>query len=149
MTPARQALIVARQLRAHLLHFFAKPREHLHVALAALDFLVENHTIETLAAFDQFRRQFKMRRRDESEAIDVSRDHLFGFLDALGDFHFLLPRQQRHLAHLLQIHPHRIVEDVELRLRFFLVLLGILFDVLVTIHLRRLDDVDLEFAQAH
>jgi hypothetical protein len=36
---------------------------------------------------------------------------LFRFLDALGDFDFLLARQQRHLAHLLEVHAHRIVDD--------------------------------------
>ena len=32
---------------------------------------------------------------------------------------------------------------------FFLFLFGIFFDVLVTVHFGRLNDVDLEFAQAH
>ena len=49
-----------------------KPRQHLHVALAALDFLVENHAVETLAAFGQFLRQIEMRLRDETKAVDVA-----------------------------------------------------------------------------
>ena len=46
-------------------------------------------------------------------------DLIFGFLDPLGNLHFLLARQQRHLAHLLEIHPHRVIENVELRFRLF------------------------------
>ena len=51
------------------LHLFAKPRQHFHVALAALDFLVENHAIESFAAFGQFFRQIEMRARDKTEAM--------------------------------------------------------------------------------
>ena len=37
-----------------------------------------------------------------------------GGLDALGNLDFLLSRQQRDLAHLLEVHPDRIVQDVVL-----------------------------------
>ena len=45
----------------------------------------------------------------------ISRDFRLGFLDALGNLHFLLARQQGHLPHLVQIHPHRVVQDVQPR----------------------------------
>ena len=74
---------------------------------------------------------------------------IFGFLDPLGNLHFLLAGQQRHLAHLLEIHPHRVVENIELRfgLLFLFLFLGIFLAVLVTIDLGRFDDVDLHPAQ--
>ena len=37
-----------------------------------------------------------------------------GVLDALGNFDFLLAGQQRHLAHLLEIHADGIIENVML-----------------------------------
>ena len=121
---AGESLVFVRQFPAHLLHFFAETREQLHVALPALDFLVEDHAIEAFAAFDQLRRQLEVSVRDESKAMNMHRDASFGFLDPLGNFDFLLARQERHLAHLLQIHPHRIVEDVELRFRLFFFLVS-------------------------
>jgi hypothetical protein len=85
---------------------------------------------------------------DEAEPIDQPLHHDLGLFDPLGNFHFLLAGQQRHLAHLLEIHPHRVVEDVELRLGLLLFLfLGVLLAILVAIDLGRLDDVDLHPAQ--
>ena len=139
--------VILRQLRAHLLHLPAEARQLFQVALATLDFLIEDHAVETFAAFGEFACQIEMRLRDETEAMDVRLHLLFGFLDPLGNLHFLLARQQRHRAHLLQIHPHRIVEDVELRLGFFLLFVRVLLPVLEAVDLGGLDNVDLEFAQ--
>ena len=93
----------------------------------------------------QLLRQLEVSARDEPEAIEhASATSISGFLDPLGDFDFLLAGQQRHLAHLLEIHPDRIVEDVELRFRLFFFLFVVIFlAVLVTIDFRRIDDVDL------
>ena len=146
----RCSVLLRRCASLSFSHLLAKPRQHLHVALAALDFLVENHAVETFAAFGQLLRQIEMRVRDETKAIDMTSATIdLGFLDPLGNLHFLLAGQQRHLAHLLEIHPHRIVEDVELRFRlFFLFFFGVFLAVLVTIDLGRFDDVDLQSAQA-
>ena len=66
------------------------------------------------------------------------------FFDPLGNLHFLLAGQQRHLAHLLEIHPHRVIENIELRFRlFFFLFLGVLLAVLVTVDLGSFDNVDL------
>ena len=71
---------------------------------------------------------------NEAKLIEAPLHRLLGFLDALGYFDFLLPGQQRHLAHLFQVHPHRIVEDIELRLRLFLFLLfDLFFPVLIAV----------------
>ena len=53
--------------------------------------------------------------RDKTEAIDVLLHHVFGFLDPFGNFYFLFPGQQRDLAHLLEIHPHRVIQNIDLR----------------------------------
>ena len=37
----------------------------------------------------------------------------FGLLDALADLDFLLAGEQRHLAHLVHVHPHRVVQDLQ------------------------------------
>ena len=67
-----------------------------------------------------------------------------GLFDPLGNLHFLLARQQRHLAHLLEIHPDRVIENIELRFRlFFFLFLGVFLAVLVTVHLGGFDNVDL------
>ena len=75
--------------------------------------------------------------------------HVFGFLDSLGNLHFLFARQERHLAHLLEIHPHRIIQNIELGLGllFLFFLFRVFFSVLVTIDLRRFDNIDLHSPQ--
>ena len=79
------------------------------------------------------------------EALDVE----FGFLDALGDFDFLLAGEERNLPHLFEIHPNRIVQNIELgvALIFFLLLFVVFFAVLVAVDLGGVDDVDLHAAQ--
>ncbi len=149
LRPLGDLSIMSGQLGAHFLHLPAEPRQLLHVALAALDFLVEDDAVETLAALGKLGREIEVRLRHEAETVDVLLHHLFRFFDALGNLHFLLAGEQRHLAHLLEIHPHRIVEDVELRLGLLLLFVGVFLAVLETIDLRRLDDVDLELAQPH
>ena len=73
----------------------------------------------------------------------IALDLVFGVFDAFGDLHLLFARQQRHLAHLLEIHPDRIVQDVQPRLLVFLFRLGLLDAV----HLRLVDDFDLQVAE--
>ncbi len=48
----------------------------------------------------------------ETEAVDDPGDFRLGLLNALGNLHLLLARQQGHLPHLVQIHPHRVVQNV-------------------------------------
>ena len=70
-------------------------------------------------------------------------DLVLGVLDALGNLDLLLARQQRHLAHLLEIHPHRIVQDVQPAL----LLLLLRFRLLDPVHLGLVHDLDLQVAQ--
>ena len=67
------------------------------------------------------RARFEVLARGEAEAVEVLLHHRLGVLDALGNFDFLLAGEQRDLAHLLEVHPDRIVEDVELRVGLLLV----------------------------
>ena len=136
----------AHLLFATCLH---KPRQHLHVALAALDFLVEDHAVETLAAFGQLlRRDRGARCAIKPKRLNVTLHHRLRFLDPLGNLHLLLAGQQRDLAHLLEIHPHRIIENVELRSRASpLPLPRVFLPVLITIDLGGLDDIDLHAAE--
>ena len=132
-----------------MFHLFAQAREVLHVSFAALDFLIENHAIEAFAALEELPGKFQMRARDKAKATDVLLDHPFGFLNSFGYFNFLFPSQQGDLTHLLEIHPHRIVENINLRFRslIFFVLVCVFFAILIAIHFRRLDNVDLQAAQ--
>jgi hypothetical protein len=59
-----------------------------------------------LAAFSLGHRHHAMQRERHREDL-VGHLHLAGF-DLLGDRDLFLARQERHAAHLLQIHPHRI-----------------------------------------
>ena len=122
------------------------------ILVAAVDLLVLDDAVETLAALLELAGEIQVFARGEAEAVEVLLHHALGVLDALGNFDFLLAGQQRHLAHLLEVHPDGIVEDVELRVGLLLVgkfLLGAGGGLLVTVDLGRVDDVDLEVAQEH
>ena len=116
---------------------FAQARKLFHVALATLDFLVQNNAIESFFPLEQFAGQVEVSTHSESEPINVLLHHVLRFLDAFGNLDFLLPGQQRHLAHLLEIHPHRVIERVQpdLCLLFiFFFVVRVFLTVLVAIH---------------
>ncbi len=54
-----------------------------------------------------------MLRGGDPEPVDDPADMILGGLNPFRDLDLLFTRQQRDLAHLLQVHPHRIVEDIE------------------------------------
>jgi len=64
-------------------------------------------------------------------------------LDALGNLHFLSSGEQGNLAHLLQIHPHRIVETVRFVARHIL----FLRQRMNIVHFRLVHDFDIKTAQ--
>ena len=85
-------------------------------------------------------------------------DHPLALLDALGDLDLALAVEQRHRAHLAQVHAHRVVgllvlverEDLAAP-RFLLVEVADRrrFDLLaVVVALRAVEDVDLELVEA-
>ena len=83
-----------------------------------------------------------------AEAVEILLDVDLGILDALGDFNFLLAGEQGDLAHLLEIHPNGVVEDVELL--GFCVIGGsgvVVFLVLEAVHVGGVDDIELHTAE--
>jgi len=70
----------------------------------------------------------------------------FRGLDAFGNLHFLLAGEQGDLAHLLEVHPDRVVQNVVLR-GTRLLLLRLLHPLLVVLDLVGLEDLDLEVLQ--
>ena len=134
-----------------LLQLFAELWQALHVAFARFDFLVENHTVEALLALVEFVGEVEIGFGDESEEVEVACDLDFSVLDAFGNFHFLFAGQERDLAHLLEVHTDRVVEDVEFLvcLQFFLfAAIVVAFLVLEAVDFRGVDDVELHVAQA-
>ena len=120
--------------------------QRLEVGLPAVDLLVDDDPVEALLAIEEL-----LAERDDMAADDAGMEQgLLGVqlrvLDALGDLHLLLARQQRHLAHLLQIHADGIVENVVLG-GAGLLLLGFLLPLLVTVDLLRIQNVDLEILE--
>ena len=115
------------------------------VGVAAVDFLVENDAVKAFLGRlgNQFFRKGDVFLAGETEAVDDIFDFVFGVLDALGDFDFLFACEERHLAHLLEIHADRIIENVEAG--FILLFLGLgLFDA---VDFGLVDDFDFEVAE--
>ena len=84
--------------------------------------------------------------RNKAKATNVLVHHPFGLFNPFGYFDFLFPGQKRDLAHLLEIHPHRVVQNINLgfgSLFLFFFLVCVFLTVLVAIHLRRFNNVDL------
>ncbi len=87
------------------------------MAFAIGDFLVHDHTVEAFLRRlgQQFFRDGNVFLRSETEAVHNAFHLQFGFFDALANLDFLFPREQGHLAHLVHIHPDRIVENFQAR----------------------------------
>jgi len=113
------------------------------VGIPHRDFVVGHHPVKTLPGriSQQLLGQRHVLLRGKSKLANDCPDLLFGHFNALGDFHLLLAREQRHLAHLLQIHPDRIIQDVQPGT------LGKLLQPLDTLRLDLVNDLDLEPAQ--
>ena len=99
-----------------------QPEQRAQVRVAAVHFFLEHHAVEPLArrVGQQLFRQRDVLLAGETKTVNDFRQFGFGFLDALGNLHLLLAREQRHLPHLLEIHPHRVVKDVQPRPVFLL-----------------------------
>ena len=89
-----------------------------------------------------------MRAGGETETVNVLLHHVFRFLDPFGNFHFLFASQKRHLTHLFEIHPDRVIQNVQLRLRFFfLLLVDVFFNFFMPVDVGCFDNIDLHFAK--
>ena len=120
--------------------------------LAALDFLIEDHAVESFPAFDKFLRKFQMGAGDKSEAIDdvfapslpLPRFASKSELPARGSAAEPAPSASDTSA------PDRPEYRPWCRsgLFFLFLLIGVFFAVLVPVNFGRLDDVDLHTAKA-
>jgi hypothetical protein len=79
-----------------------------------VDLAVGNHAVETFLRRrgEEFIGQGDVLFGRETEMIKNLRDLGLRFFDATADFDFLFRCQQRHRAHLLEVHAHRIVQPV-------------------------------------
>ena len=125
------------------LNQLGKPFE---VDVTALDLLVDDDAIKTLLAGEELVAEFTDVSADDGGFEKGALCIELGGLNSFGNFDFLLASQQRHLAHLLEIHTDGIVEDVVLgSLGGFL--LGLFHAGLVVVDLIGLQDLDLEVLQ--
>src|SRR5712691_11367524 len=79
----------------------------------------------------------------ETEAVDNSPRFIFGLFDSLANLDFLLACEQRHLAHLAQIHPHWVIQNIESPSLFLVADLGLL----AAIDFGWINNVDFEIPQ--
>ena len=115
------------------------------MARAAVDQLVNDDPVKALLGRhgQQLLRQRQVLFAGEAKAVDDPPRLLFRGFDALANLHLLLARQQRHLAHLPQIHPHRIIQNVVAAPFLLFVRLG----PPAPLHLGGVDDLNLQGAQ--
>ena len=108
------------------------------------DLLIHHHPVETF--FGRLRQELfgdgDVLLGRKAEAIDQALDIGFGFLDALADLDFLLASEQRHFAHLVHVHPHWIVQNLQPAVFLFL-----RFGRLGPLHLGVVHYLDIEIAQ--
>src|ERR1035441_3173460 len=119
--------------------------QDVEMARAAADKLVDNGTVKPLPEWDgeQLFRQRHVLFGGKPESVHDSARLLFGRFNALANLHLLLASQQRHLAHLAQIHPHRIIQNVVAVPS--LVVVGL--DGPVSLRFGGIDDLNLQAAQ--
>ena len=122
-----------------------EPAQELEMAGAAGDELVDDGPVKPLLGRhgEQLVRQRQVLFGGKPEAVHDPARLLFRRFNALANLHLLLPGQQRHLAHLAQIHPHRIIQNIVAAL--FLLLVGL--DRTVPLHFGGVNDLDLQAAQ--
>ena len=137
----RNLLLVLHQ-RVDARHRGAHPR--LHHVFGQL-FFVEDHDFFHVAhaALQVFTQRHNLANHDRRTRNRLQHAHLPA-LDALGDFHFAFARQQRHGAHLAQIHAHGVVGFFERSRRQVELDVLALFEleILVAAKLRRVQQID-------
>ncbi len=126
-----------------LLALFDGDWEFVEKGFAVFDLLIDDDAIEALFAveklFCEIDGEFCHHRYGEKLFLCF----LLCVFDALGDFDFLFAGKQRHLAHLLEVHSNRVIQNIMLAglglflFRFFLLSLEV-------INFFRIEDIDLE-----
>ncbi len=142
-------------------HLLAEFLEVLEVTDAAFDLLVENETVKTLVALLEPGGDLEVGVGDEPEPAEDLPGFRFRFLDSLRNGHFLFAVQQGDLPHLPQIHPDRVIENVEAALAsrgtlfpgFLTLFIAALFGILdrarlLVVDFGRIDDAELHQAES-
>ena len=122
-----------------------QPAQVLEMAGAAFNELVHDDAVKALLGWhgQQLLRQRQVLFAGKTKTVDEPPRLLVGGFDAPANLHFLLARQQRHPAHLPQVHPHRVIQNVVASP--FLLLARL--ERLAPIHLGGLDDVNVQVPQ--
>ncbi len=109
--------ILRVHVRIHRVDLFDELAQIFQMTFAVGDFFVNNHAVKTLlrrVGQNLFRDGDVFLRR-KAEVVDDALHLHFRVLDFFADLHFLFAREQRHLAHLVHIHPHRVVQNLQPR----------------------------------
>ena len=120
------------------------------MAITTFNLLVDNNPIEALLGRfrDKLLCQGNVLLSGETEAIDDALYLVFRILNAFRNLHLLFACQERHLTHLLEIHAHRVVEDIEFVLLLFLGHVTLLAATRQnTVHIRLINNAHLMFAK--
>ena len=126
-------------------HLFHQPAQGFQVSRAALDQLVQDDSVKPFLGRhgQEFLRHRNVLFARETKGADNPARFPFRRFNALAGFHLLLARQQRRLAHLPQIHPHRIIQNIEAAGLFVFVPVA----RAAPVHLGGINDVNLQGAQ--
>ena len=79
--------------------------------LTAVDLLVDDHAVKTFLwrLADELFGESNVLLASKAERINDALHLILGLLNALRNLHFLLTREQGHLAHLLEVHADGII----------------------------------------
>ena len=114
-----QGLLPVEIFRVHVLvgraDFFDEFAQVAQVAFAIGDLLVHDHPVKAFLRRlgQQFFRDGDVLLGRKTKAVHNAFHLQLGLFDALANLHFLLPRKQRDLAHLVHVHPDRIVQNFQ------------------------------------
>ena len=145
----RQGVLPGGVLVVHLLvqgaDVFEQFAQILQMLLPPLGLLVNDDPVKAFLGRlgNEFFGQGDVLLAGEAKAVNNAFDLVLRLFDALGDFDLLLACQQRDLAHLFEVHPHRVIQNVQTPL-VFVFLRSRLLD---TVHLGLVNDLDLQDAQ--
>jgi hypothetical protein len=115
------------------------------VPLAVFDFVILDDAVKSFfrRLGQKFFGQSDVFFGNEAETEHDAAEIILGVFDAFGNLHFLFAGEQGDLAHLLEVHAHRVVQRVQPGLLLFL--LGL--DSLNVVQLGLVNDFDLEVAE--
>ena len=96
-------------------HLANQPAQVLEMALAPLGQAIDDDAIESLFGREgeQLFRQRNVLLGGEAESVENGANLCFGLFNAFANLDLLVAREQRDFAHLLEIHAHRIIQQIE------------------------------------